>query len=331
MIKIFFPPIKNITGGMQVLLQLAEQFQASNKNTAFYLWEDGHETMLKSKGFGVMVGKNIHFTPEDIFLVPEGWPNVLPMALNSGARCVVYCQNWAYLFSGLPEDVSWSDLPVDFIAVSDPVRIFIKESLGKNTPVIRPYIDQSLFVPPENRPENIINISYMPRKNRALYKQIRRVFEARNTGLDLKINWISIEGCKQQEVAEHLKASHIFIATGFPEGNPLPPLEAMACGCVVIGFAGFGGWDYMRQTDNGYIPEIPLRTTPWQGNGLFCADGDVLNAALSLEKAVQLIVNKSEELSTVLKNSILTAKNFSRENQAREIAECELLMDVKSR
>ncbi|MFN2343463.1 MAG: glycosyltransferase, partial [Desulfonatronovibrio sp.] len=322
---IFFPPIKSVTGGMQVLIQLAEQFQASNTNTAFYLWEDGHETMLKNKGFEVMVGKNTHFAPEDIFLVPEGWPNVLPMALNSGARCVVYCQNWAYLFSGLPEDVAWSDLPVDFISVSDPVRIFIKESLGKDAPVIRPYIDQSLFAPFKKKPKGIINISYMPRKNRALYKQIRRVFEARNRNLSLKIKWINIEGLEQQEVAQHLKNSHIFLTTGFPEGFSLPPLEAMACGCLVTGFAGFGGWDYMRQACNGYLPQIPLRPAPWQGNGLFCADGDVLSAALNLEKAVQLIVNRDEKLSDILENSIMTAQSFSRESQAKEIAECELL------
>lgn len=302
-----------------MLLQIAGQLRELDHEVGFYLWEKGYASFLEGLGFDVFTGNKIKLEPGDIFLVPEGWPNVLSQGISSGAKCTVYCQNWAYLFSGLPEDVAWADLPVDFISVSDPVRIFIKESLGKDTSIIRPFIDQSVFTPPETKPGEIINIAYMPRKNRILYKQIRRIFEARNPGLASKINWISIEGLQQQEVAQHLKDSHIFLATGFPEGCPLPPLEAMACGCMVVGFAGFGGWDYMRQVHNGFAPQLPLRAVPWKGNGYFSADGDVLNAAFNLERAVNLYRFPEENLSGILENSLLTAGYYSKQNQKKEI------------
>jgi hypothetical protein len=86
-------------------------------------------------------------------------------------------------------------------------------------------------------------------------------------------------------VAETLRACHIFLATGFPEGCPLPPLESMACGCLVAGFAGFGGFDSMRQIDpGGFAPSVPLRDVPWGGNGCYAADHDVFGAAACLDR-----------------------------------------------
>jgi glycosyltransferase involved in cell wall biosynthesis len=79
------------------------------------------------------------------------------------------------------------------------------------------------------------------------------------------------------DVAKTLGTCHLFLATGFPEGCPLPPLEAMASGCIVTGFAGYGGWDYMRQAaENGYAPRFALRETPYATNGFFASDGDVM-------------------------------------------------------
>ena len=40
----------------------------------------------------------------------------------------------------------------------------------------------------------------------------------------------------QNEVIRILKDSLIFLSFGYPEGFGLPAAEAMACGCVTIGF-----------------------------------------------------------------------------------------------
>ncbi len=301
-----------------MLVQVAERLRELSHCPVFFLWEKGPEKFLKDMGFEVVVSRDFRFNTYDLFLVPEGWPNVLALSMKAGIRNFVYCQNWAYLFSGLPQGVSWHDLPVEFISVSDPVRVFIRKSLNRNTPVIRPAIDDQIFYPPESKPRDRIYIAYMPRKNKALYRQIRRIFQERNK--DLEVSWVSIEGVPPDQVAGHLRKSHVFLATGFPEGIGLPPLEAMACGCFVTGFAGLGGWDYMRQAGSGYVPDIPLRQVAWQGNGFYSADYDVLDAALKLEAAVRLYRDRDLGLEGLLEQSRLTVRAYSKENQQNELS-----------
>lgn len=316
---IFFPPAGRLTGGMMVLAQLGHALKGLGREAEFCLWDEKGLSLLEKQGLKARVARQLNLGPEDVFLVPEGWPNALAMGLNSQARCFVYCQNWAYLFGGLPENVYWSHLPVEFISVSQPVRYFIHKVLGRETRVIRPCIDQDIFSNSSSRPGETVKIAYMPRKNKALVSQIKRIIHARNLK-DKNIKWISIDGLDHQGVAGLLRESHIFLASGFPEGCPLPPLEAMACGCLVVGYAGLGGWDYMRPAGNSFFPDMELRGVNWGGNGFYSADGDVLGAALNLEKAIQMCRTSDPLLDQVLENSRLTAASYSPENQAEEVS-----------
>jgi glycosyltransferase involved in cell wall biosynthesis len=126
------------------------------------------------------------------------------------------------------------------------------------------------------------------------------------------MEWVEIHGLSSNQVAERLRGAHVFLATGFPEGCPLPPLEAMACGCLPVGFTGFGGLDYMRQAPSaGFVSPHPLRDVPWAGNGLWSADGDVLDAALNLERALEWWRNDTEPLHETLEAAGRTAAAYS--------------------
>jgi hypothetical protein len=316
---IFLPPASKPTGGITVLRQVAD-----------ILCRDGREACLVERESGgwrpaglddaapTIPWAAMRLTPDDLWLVPEGWPNALAPGLEAGARCVSYVQNWAYLFPSLPSGVSWHQLPVSFMAVSDPVAHFIKESTGKTAPILRPGIDRALFHPGGKRGDTV-TVAFMPRKNKALAAQIRAIFEHRN-GPDA-VRWRPLEGLDAFGVAEALRSSHIFLMTGFPEGCPLPPLEAMACGCLPVGFSGLGGWDYMRQaqTRPRFTPWWPLRDVGWPGNGLWCADGDVLDAALNLEEAVTMINRDGPPLDAVLAAGQDTANAYSTDEQRKSV------------
>lgn len=312
---IFYPPLKTMTGGCMVLLQIARQLQDLGWLGGVLYWESPPAEPGCQDLPWVRAGEAV-MAAGDTFLVPEGWPNALVLGLKRGCRTLVYCQNWSYLFHGLEQGVRWRDLPVDFLAVSDPVAWHMEQVLGKRPGIIRPFIDTGIFRAPPGKPDGPTRIGFMPRKNKALAEQIRRIFEERNP--KTQVQWVPIHGLDRFGVAETLRSCHVFLATGFPEGFALPPLEAMACGCLCAGFTGFGGWDYMRQAEpGGYAPRgYELRDVPWGGNGWWSADGDVLGAAMGLERAMQAVSQGADVFVPALR----AAGAYGRQDQQREIA-----------
>jgi len=314
---IFLPPVKKPTGGVTVLRQIADILHQSGRE-AFLVARD--QSGWRPEGLDdaapVIEWADMQLTREDLWLVPEGWVNALSPGLDARSTCISYVQNWAY------EGVDWHNLPVEFLAVSEPVSYFVKKTTCKDAPVLRPGIDRSIFYAPEKKKNGPITIAYMPRKNKALVAQIKAIFEHQCGNEDVSdVRWRPIEGLDTHGVAEALRSSHIFLSSGFPEGCPLPPLEAMACGCLPVGFTGFGGWDYMRQAQDlpRFTPWWPLQEVNWTGNGLWCADGDVLDAAMCLEDAVNMLKEGDLYLDVVLEAGQETANAYSTEEQRKSV------------
>ncbi len=195
-----------------------------------------------------------------------------------------------------------------------------------------------------------VRIGWMPRKNKALALQTRQILEAR---LAVKGSapaewpeWVEINGRSPAEVAALLASCQIFLATGFPEGCPLPPLEAMACGCLVVGFHGLGGLDYLRpytpteerkkrlvRVDHadhiglaGHAwPPLPLlfepRPVPWGANALVAPDHDTPALALYLEAALELARENGPEYHALTEQAALTAQHYSLAEQKRATLE----------
>ncbi|MFP5240358.1 MAG: glycosyltransferase family 1 protein [Acidobacteriota bacterium] len=302
----FIPPVRKPAGGVAVIYRMAA-----------FLHEAGHEVRLALRekavwrpdapGLPEVDAAASGVGPGDVWVVPEGWVNGLAPGLAAGARCFSYVQNWAYLFTGLPPGVDWRSLPVELLAVSRPVAWFMREALGVDAPILRPGIDLELFRAPAAKPAKL-TVAWMPRKNKALAEQVRAVVQARG---HKDLEWLEIGGMDQAGVAAALGRSHVFLASGFPEGCPLPPLEAMACGAIPVGFAGLGGWDYMRHAgEGGCPPPCPLDDMPWGGNGFFAYDNDVMGAALGLEKALNLWRAAGPELAAVLGNCARAASAY---------------------
>lgn len=288
------PPLRKPSGGMAVLAQLAAHVREAGFAVSFVVNGELPPGLQTHPDIPVQHLKTAVPREADRWVVPEGWPALLAPGLQSRCRCAVYVQNWAFVHGILPENVEWQDLGLRMFSVSRPVSLFLEATLGLRTPIVRPAIAPNIFSPPHElrgAPANELRIAWMPRKNKHLAIQIRRIFEALAARAGQKPPvWLPIENLPPEGVAEALRRADVFLATGFPEGFGLPPLEAMSCGCLVAGFTGMGGWDYMRQAlPAGFVPSFPLPETPWRGNGFFAADGDVWGAAVALQAACECL------------------------------------------
>ena len=331
---IFIPPLRHLSGGLAVLYQLAERL----RELELPVWlvpREGGAPGIDACRAPLLPWDELKLAPDDLWLVPEGWSNALAPGLRAGSRCLVYVQNWAFLFSSLPEGVAWRDLAVSFLAVSDPVAWFVKNTLGRDAPLLRPALDLAVFTPgADARPPATkgLRIAWMPRKNKAAALQVQQIIAARQA-ISAPVTWVEIQGKTQAEVAQILRSCHLFMATGFPEGLALPPLEAMACGCLTAGFAGLGAWDYMRQAmPGGYLPLCPLPSLAWEdekapnrdrlpGNAFVAADNDVLGLALGLEAAAEIILARPDDYAALQQHGLKTAALYSADSQRRAVAD----------
>jgi glycosyltransferase involved in cell wall biosynthesis len=85
-------------------------------------------------------------------------------------------------------------------------------------------------------------IAFMADRNKDDWNQVLNILKIKKLtgGFDL----VPIKDKTEKQVARVLRESLIFFSFGRAEGFSLPPLEAMICGCVVVGYHGGGGREY---------------------------------------------------------------------------------------
>lgn len=87
-------------------------------------------------------------------------------------------------------------------------------------------------------------LCYMTRKLREDSTQIVSILKQRPSLEGWE--FIAINDKTEEEVAQIMKESVFFLSFNHREGFGLPPAEAMACGCYVIGYHGEGGREYLK-------------------------------------------------------------------------------------
>lgn len=185
-------------------------------------------------------------------------------------RRIVFAQNWINIQRRRKPEDRWSSYRAmgfdDVMVCSQYIADAIAMIDNEPAHVITNGIDPDIFYPdPTVRQPN--RILCLPRKNAGDLAAIRNMVLKKVSNVE----FVEIDGVPEREIADAYRRADIFLATGYPEGFGLPPLEAMFSGCAVVGFAGRGGREFMIHDQTALVAE----------------DGDTVMAARYLVDLVQ--------------------------------------------
>jgi glycosyltransferase involved in cell wall biosynthesis len=138
-------------------------------------------------------------------------------------------------------------------------------------------------------------IAFMADRNKDDWNQVLNILKIRKLTEGFEL--VPIKDKTEKQVAEILRESPIFLSFGKTEGFSLPPMEAMICGCVVVGYHGGGGREYFHP-DFSYPIEA----------------GDIIGFA---NKATELIEAFKENPDSVLEKGKKASERISRDYDAR--------------
>jgi glycosyltransferase involved in cell wall biosynthesis len=189
-----------------------------------------------------------HWPPRagDVLMVPEflAWQF---LALAPGVPKVIFSQNAFQTFENAKEPFrtipyTHSDTLAS-IVVSDHSREYLEYAFpGHRVFRIHYSVDPKLFYFEPNKKRRI---ALMPRKNEFEMKQVVMLLDSR--GLLKGFEIARIHDQSQEQAAAALCESMIFLSFSTYEGWGLPPMEAIACGCITIGHDGGGGREFLRE------------------------------------------------------------------------------------
>jgi hypothetical protein len=208
----------------------------------------------------------------DILVFPENHPGFLKQFASRPNRKIVFCQNQFMIYRGVEGVLDYADYGVQHVICPGyECAEFCRGRLRvKTISVIPNYVETRIFFPREDKK---LQIAFTPRKRPSEGAVIRDLFRSRGEQYR-KIPWIEISNNTEAQVAQILGESALFLSLCRFEALPLSLLEAMASGCVVAGFSGQGGRDFVTI-----------------GNGFWAAEDDCFECACQLERAARVVMD----------------------------------------
>jgi hypothetical protein len=239
----------------------------------------------------------------DLIVLPETWVSNIPTYL-AGIKKVIFNQNAYYTF-GLEGKFDSSILSfyqhpdvLGVVTVSRDNRNFLVNGCGLADSFVHSVIngiDCRLFYPPEVKVRRVV---FFERKH---FNHANTVaLMARQRDVLRQYEFKSLGKIPHQQVASELREALVFLSCGHPEGFGLPLAEAIACGCIPVGYHGLAGRDFCSQA----LHHVEF--------------GDLLGFVDTLEQAVLEFEANPQVISTdLLRNAdhLLRQYSFEREKQ----------------
>lgn len=292
------------SGGIRVIYRFVDILNAADIGAAVVHRSGNFRCTWFENETIVLGAKDVRFQKGDLLVIPEWYRQLIPL-LASGVPHVIFNQNAYEMFSQVPYErgkvarITSADT-VGIISISeDNLRYLTLCFPDERIDAIRLSIDTELFQPQAKSR----TIAYMPRKRLKELNQLLHLLERRGSldGWEL----LPIIGVPEVEVARRLGRAAIFLALNEREGIAVPGLEALASGCVVVGFHGGSGQEYM-------IPGVAVPV----------ADGEIASFVVALEREMERWVQHDEEQLEMTRRGVeLVKTKYTRERERDDVVD----------
>ena len=227
---LFFSPDTNIpVGGIRKIYEYADALRRGGYDAQVVHERRGFKGVdWFEHDVPVVHRKDITPRPDDVLVIPEVWGKCIPR-IAPGLLKVVLSQN---IYLAADEHFTHEEVAAIVVVAEHSRRFSATAYPGKRIERIHNGIDPAEFYP---RPKTK-SVAFMPRKRRKQTELVLGALERRGALAGWTVT--PIDAVSASETAKVLGEAHVFLSFSEREGFALPPLEAMASGCLVIGYDG---------------------------------------------------------------------------------------------
>lgn len=251
------PDVAAPHGGVRVAYRHVDCLNALGQPAAVLHESPGFRATWFPNATRVVDTRALRFGADDLLVVPEVYAPSMH-SIDPQARVLVFNQGAYITFDALDPDRTRAGSPYQGVSRLEGIMTVSRDSadlLSLSFPdipidIARPVIDGSVFHP--GREPGHRAFSYVLTRRHHERNQVLHMLRARGLG------WqpVPLTGMTESQVAAALRRTAVFVSLSDRDGFGLPPAEAMASGCYVVGYTGGGGEEFF---DPDYC--APVRST----------------------------------------------------------------------
>ncbi len=312
--NIIYEPVQDQPASYQASVKKNEQvyiFQKFNPTWLDFNYSDIKFIPLGDKEIEFNDGSKEKCEPlivqaEDFLIIPEGYPDLMKKTAQTSCKRIVLAQSWFYILNAMMPGEKWQHYGIqDVISVSNSITEYLNSIMpGLKIKGIKQGINRKIFKQPENTTEKMPMVVFSANRGQESNMKAHNIiknFYAFYPHLKW-IRFMELGGLSREDFAERVKTAAFALYTDDIAGFGTLPLEAMACGTHVVGYASFGGKEYM---------------TP--NNGFWCNNGDIFQTAEILGLAIDRWLSGEMDIKDVQEEYERTLSNYTEEGEKEQL------------
>jgi Glycosyl transferases group 1 len=245
-VYVLTPDLPAAVGGVRQHYRLVDTLNEGGIPAAIVHRDEGFRCRWFENTTQVVCAKRTTATQDDLIVIPEELIELVP-SLAPGVPKIIFNQNayttflWGISDAETKAAYHHPDVWSTIVVSDDNVDYLRKAFPGLRVDRLRYEIEAHLYHPGAEKRRAV---AYMPRKRKLESTELLALLNVSGALVGWEV--VTIDGVSEEKAAELIRASAIFLSFSYREGFGLPPAEAIACGCLVVGFDGFAGKEFFR-------------------------------------------------------------------------------------